>query len=315
MSKWIKKELFTKFKGEIAEDQERKDKSKANSDNKVWQKLQAGTAERPITYEGRLLPDKDGAPAYKKLYYHMFKRGESWVYYLCEKTWGFESFCAYCHASKLLWNGSDADKSLARAYGRKEKFVANFYIVDDPRDSDVPKDIENRELRLNSGKAKLFEFGVKLESKIRQEILDEKEGLGYAIFDPADGHNFIIKVKSTKADAKGNVWPDYADSKFSRSSTALGADKEIRVIMDSCYDLTEYLKSQRKSPTEVKEMLERDMLWGLVQSEWERVYGVASKEEPKAQSARPFVEPVEDDNDVPTNPDEIDDLDEALRGL
>lgn len=319
MSKWIKKELFTKFKSEIAEDQERKDRSKTNSDNKVWQKLDKGTVDKPITYEGRFLPDKDGSPSYKKLYYHMFRRGEQWVYYLCEKTFGFDNFCGYCHGSRLLWTGSEADKVAAKAYSRKEKFVANFHVVDDPRDASVPKDIENRDTKLNSGKTKLFEFGVKLESKVREEILDEKEGLGYAIFDPADGHNFIIKVKSTKADGKGNIWPDYADSKFSKSSTSLGNDKEIKAIMDSCTDLNEYLKAQKKDPAEVKEMLKKDMLWGLVQAEWERVYGITKEEAPKPEEEKraplPEEVPDEEGDAPPSAPDDLDNLDEALKGL
>jgi hypothetical protein len=321
MSKWIKKELFQSFRTELAEDQERKDRTKT-ADNRVWQKLEKGTVDRPIVYEGRLLPDRDGSPSYKKMHYHMFQRGDQWVYYLCEKTFGFENFCAYCHASRLLWAGTEADKKAARLFNRKEKYVANFYVIDDPRDKDVPQGIENRESRINSGKVKLFEFGVKLESKIRGEILDEKSGLGYAVFDPGDGHDFIIKGKSTKADGKGNVWPDYTDSKFSHSSSSLGSDKDIKAIMDQCADLNEYVKSQRKSPVEVKEMLEKDMLWGLVESEWERVYGKSGNDEHESEHEKQKKPNEQEEMLSESEPedesgglDEVDDLDKALKEL
>ncbi len=320
MSKWIKKELFNRFKAEVAEDQEKKNQRKTEGGGKKWAKLEKGTTERPNTYEGRFLPDKDGSPAYKKMFYHMWQRGDEWVHLLCDKTFDFNNFCPYCQAAKQLWGGSEGDKKLAKAINRKEKYVANFYITDDPRDKNVPNDIENRDAKINTGKVKLFEFGVKLESKVRQEILDEKEGLGYAIFDPADGHNFIIKVKATKADAKGNVWPDYADSKFSRSSTSLGSDKEIREVMDNCYDLGDYLNSQKKTPAELKEMLEKDMLWKLVEADWNRVYGIEPKVVHKAVEieGKPSVDPIEDEDVVAGgeyDPGEIDDLDEALKDL
>lgn len=314
MSKWLKKELFGNFKEELLADQERRNKIGGNDDSKRW-KLQSGSADRPMVYEGRFLPDKDGSPRYKKFFYHMYQRGDSWVYSICPKTFDFEEFCGYCHATKNLWTGSPADKKAAKAFSRKEKYISNFFVTNDPRDSEVPKDIENREEKLNSNKTKLFEFGVKLESKVRQELLDEKDGIGTAVFDPEDGYDFIIKVKSTKPDTNNKVWPDYADSKFARSSSALGDNKEIRAIMDSTVDLNEYLQSQRKSPAELKEMLEKDMLWSIVKPEWERVYGADKKSAPAVQNELPPIEDVDEGDDKDFDPDETDDLTASLRGL
>jgi hypothetical protein len=313
MSKWLKKELFGNFKAELLEDQERRNKSGGNDDGKRW-RLQAGSAERPMIYEGRFLPDKDGSPRYKKFFYHMYKRGDSWIYLICPKTFDFEEFCGHCQATKTLWTGSPADKKAAKAFSRKEKYISNFYVTNDPRDSEVPSDIENRAEKLNSGKTKLFEFGVKLESKVRQELLDEKDGIGTAVFDPEDGYDFIIKVKSTKPDANNQVWPDYADSKFARSSNALGDTKAIRAIMDTTVDLNAYLQSQRKSPAEMKEVLEKDMLWSLVKQDWERVYGSDKPKGSSEQSQLPPIEDIEVDDDK-FDPDETDDLTESLKGL
>jgi hypothetical protein len=308
MSKWLKKELFSSFKEELIADQERKSKT-GNDDFRRW-KLQAGTVDKPMVYEGRFLPDKDGSPRYKKFYYHMFQRGDQWQYLLCDKTFNFENFCPYCSGSKILWGGTEADKKAAKAFGRKEKYISNFHVLDDPRDEDVPKDIENREDKLNNGKTKLFEFGVKLESKVRQELLDEKDGIGTAVFDPEDGYNFIIKVKSTKPDGQNKSWPDYADSKFARVSSSLGATKEIRAIMENIVDLTEYLQNQRKSPADLKEMLEKDMLWSLVQGDWNRAYG---KNEVQKESS--FIDDVDEDKNDNFDPEEVDDLESTLKGL
>ena len=76
MSKWLKKELFGNFKEELLADQERRNKIGGNDDSKRW-KLQSGSADRPMVYEGRFLPDKDGSPRYKKFFYHMYQRGDS----------------------------------------------------------------------------------------------------------------------------------------------------------------------------------------------------------------------------------------------
>jgi len=155
-----------------------------------------------------------------------------------------------------------------------------------------------------------------LESKVRGELLDEKDGAGTAVFDPADGYNFIIKVKSTKPDANNKVWPDYGDSKFARTSDALGTDKEIKAIMENIVDLTEYLQSQRKSPAELKEMLEKDMLWGLVEKEWERVYGKVNKEESKGSQPQAHEVDVDEDlDDDKFDPEEADDLAASLKDL
>jgi hypothetical protein len=240
-----------------------------------------------------------------------------WVYFTCDKTFNFENFCPYCYANKQLWLGSESDKKAAKAFSRKEKYASNFYIVDDPRDKDVPKDIENRNDKLNSGKTKIYEFGQKVESKLRAEILDEKEGLGYSIFDPGeDGYNLIIKVKSTKPDINGKVWPDYSDSKFSKSSSAIGSDREIRTILDSTQDLNEYIQAQRKSPAEMKDNLEKDMLWGLVKSEWERNYGTTKAVTEEEEISRPPISDVIEDEDSNFDPDDVeDDLDKTLANL
>jgi len=243
----------------------------------VWETPQKGTSDRPKVYEGRFLPDPKGN-FYKKYSYHMFQSGEKWAFILCPKTHGFENYCPVCSVTSKLYQGSPADKRMAGSYKRKEKFVSNFFVVNDPRDPE-----RDEEKRVN-GTVKLYEFPGKVEMKLKEEITDTKNGYGYRIFDPGeDGHNFILKVLATKKDQNGNVWPDYSSSTFSRNSQALGSDSEIEKIMKTCTNLDEYVESLGVSEERIEEVLKTEMVWELVGSEWNKVRGL-TEEAPKIQS-------------------------------
>jgi cytochrome c551/c552 len=303
MSKWIKKELFQKAREEIINREE--EKKNLVYDNRRWTSLARGTIDKPMLYEGRFLPDKNGVPTYKTYYYHMYDKGEGlWQFILCEKTYGKNNFCGFCHAVSRLWLGSQSDKALAGKYSKKRKHVINFFVVNDPRDADVPGEIENRDEKIMSGKVKIFEMADKLESKVKIEVEDDKKGLGELVYDPEEGYNFNIIVKSTKADKLGRVYHDYADSKFDRRPSSLGNDKRIREILDSCHDLQEYLDSLRKSPEEIKTLLEQEMLWDIVKSEWDKNFGKPTQ-------------PTKNESDtyISKDEEEFDDLDKELANL
>ena len=304
MSKWINKELFVKFKEQVTS----RPTDETSTFTKKWNKLVMGTVDAPMVYEGRFLPDKTGNPAYKKYHYHMFESGGGWEFFLCPKTYGDNVFCGFCLASKKLWSGTESDKKAASKYKRNDRFVANFYIVSDPRDKDIPADAENREDKVASGKVKLFEFPPKLESKVAQELKDEKEGLGEKIFDPGeDGNNFIIKIKATKRDKNNKVWPDYSDSKFSIKSYPLGTDKEIKLMLEQCENLDSYLKSIEKPPTEIKKLLQQEMLMDFVSTEWKRnILGDDVNKSPENE--------MENVTDVPWD-DDLSDLDKELSNI
>ena len=264
MSKWVNEELYNNFINELE-----KEPSGDNSEFVLikWQAPEKGTADKPKVYEGRFLQDPEGI-FYKKYYYHMFSYGESWKFLFCDKTHNFDNFCPWCSATQKLYAGSAADKKAAGNYKRKEKFVSNFYIVDDPRD------VESEDDRKNSGKVLLYEFPTKLESKIKNELTDKKNGLGLSIFDPSDdGYNFIIKVKSTKAQADGKVWPEYSDSVFARKSSALGTDAEIKQIMSERHNIREYLESMHVIDETHISLLQNEMLWQIVEKDWLKYKG------------------------------------------
>jgi hypothetical protein len=291
LSKWINKELFGEFQKQKKEEADAPSQSGLRRSNLVWETPQKGTSEKPKVYEGRFLPDPKGN-FYKKYSYHMFQSGEKWVFIFCPKTKGFENYCPVCSVTSKLYQGSPADKRMAYTYKRKEKFVSNFYIVNDPRDPE--RDEENRV----NNTVKLYEFPSKVEMKLKEEITDVKNGYGYRIFDPGeDGHNFILKVLATKKDPNGKVWPDYSSSTFSRNSEALGSESEIEKIMKQCVDLSDYINNLGVTEEKIEEVLKNEMVWDLIEDEWNKVRGLSEERNETSNDSEP------DDSE----PDDIDD--------
>ncbi len=276
-NKWINNDLFGKF-----QDQKKEEKTKtSNYGNRrsdlVWDTPAKGTETQAKEYQGRFLPDPTGE-FYKLYYYHMFPSQEKWMFVLCPKTHGFEHYCPWCSITAKLYSGTAADKKMANMYKRKRKYVGNFFITKDPRDED--KDADDKVVST----VRLYEFPVKVEMKLKEEITDTENGLGASIFDPTDtGYNFILKVLSTKATPDGKTWPDYAQSTFSRRSSALGSDSEIEAIMKTTHDISEYVKGMMKSDDEIEKSIKDEHLWDFVSKEWANVK--AKVDEPQAQLA------------------------------
>jgi hypothetical protein len=269
-----------------------------------------GTQDKAKVYRGRLLPDKQGQ-FYKKYYYHFFKSGEKASYVKCNKTDNFDNYCPWCHANQILWKGNSNDQKKAALYKRNERFCSNFFIIEDPRDSDTAS-----EYKVN-GKVRLYEFPATIESKIVNELTNEQEGYGSAIFDPEDGYDLQVRIKAKKPDAKGKVWPDYSDTMFSRSKSSIAeTEAEIKEIMNTVYDLNEYINSINVDWEVQEKLLKQELLWDDVKDTFmKNVPGYSSSEEEKEVDTKSDVK--EDDNpfvdekkeDKKTNDDEPSDED------
>lgn len=309
MSKWIDKKLFDKYVENKEKEQENSNKSFLRKSETVWQNPVAGSATQPEVYEGRFLPDSENKFT-AKYFYHMWKSGDKWHYVFCQKTWDFNNYCPVCALTNKLYMGTSKDKSIAGNMKRKVRHVSNFYIVSDPRDSKISEPEKKA-----TGKNKIYEFPDKVDAKIKLQLLDKNEGLGADIFDPGeDGHNFILRIKSTKPDANGKSYPDYSDSDFSRKSSAIGTDKQIKDIMENRYNLNEYIKGLETSKEQIVEILKADMLYDLVKDEWVKAVpedktSVKTEDEPKVKKDEPK-------KDEPTDvPDSIGEDDDLLREL
>lgn len=268
MSKWIKDDLFEEFVNEKESESEEQKNFGFDRREMVWETPEKGTQHEPNVYSGRFLPDKNGV-FYLKIYYHMFRSGDKWEYFICPKTHGMDEFCPICEATSKLWSGTSADKNVARDMKRKQKFIGNFFISDDPRDAkrDDEKKVNNT--------VKIYEFPGVIESKVKNEITDKKHGLGKYIFDPGeDGFDFILKIKSKTPDSNGKVWPDYNDSIFARRPYALAdSDDGIKKIMESTHDIGQYIKNGERPIDEMINVLKVEHLWDYVEEKYNRVMG------------------------------------------
>lgn len=272
MSKWVDDSKFKNFRDKKKNEE---DTSKDFGNDRldcVWKTPEKGTADRPKIYEGRFLVDPDGV-FYLKYLYHMFKHssGEGWHFSLCPKTYDMNNYCPWCSiVGKLYASGNKSDKGAARNYSRSIRYCGNWYVIKDPRDSDADED------KKAEGKVWIYEFPGKVESKLKVEVTDESNGLGPAIFDPSEeGFSFILRVGSTKPSEDGKVFPDYSDSQFARKPSAIGTDDEIESIMKQRMKLTEHLKKMEADEEKVLEAIKREMVWDLIEDEYERMTGKA----------------------------------------
>jgi len=298
-SKWINKSLFDKYVQTKEGEEEKRQPEGAFRSKIVWKTPAPGTADKARVYEGRFLPDKKGNFT-KRYYYHMFRSGERWIHYLCPKTYNFVNWCPLCSITSKLYMGTQKDKTAANNYKRKGKHAGNFFVVDDPRDAEI-KENEQK----SAGNVKIYEFPDKVESKLKSEITDRKEGLGEAIFDPGpEGFNFILKVKSTKTDAQGKSFPDYSDSVFSRKATSLGTDAEIKKIIESTFDLDEYIQNLTIQNETLIAALKAEMLFDMIKEEWEQHMGETPDPQTKATSVS---DRVMEEDDIPelTSPETL----------
>jgi hypothetical protein len=278
---WIKEDTFNTWMKE-------REKEKSKSWDEQWSPKERGTDSNPKVYVGRFLPDPNGV-MYKKFFYHMYKNeaGE-YIYILCPKTYDFKNFCPLCFTSGKLYSGSERDKQLAKNYKRNIRFLGNWYLIEDPRDVDVDEPAW-------TGKVWPWEFPPKIETKLDEELKDN-DGLGIRIFDPGvNGYNFNVKVKETGD--KDQKFPNYDSSSFSRKATALGTDKEIKKIMESCVSVVDVIakKYSENNWPKVQESLIEASLWtDALQREWTKHFGAVEQ-----ANDNPVDEP--EDNESPSS--------------
>lgn len=259
-----------------------------------------GSQEVPKVYKVRLLPDKN-QDFYVKYFYHFFQTEDNKTYYIkCPKTHGFDKFCPWCTVNQQLYKGTDSDKKRAYRYKRNERFVSNVYIVDDPRDADV-QDPEKKV----TGTVRLYEFPATVEGKIKNELTNDDEGFGPAIFDPEKGHDLQIKILAKKPDKNQKVWPDYSLTEFSRKAHPIAdSEEKIEEIMNSTYDLSEYIEKMGKSWDEHEKLLKQELVWDDVEDAFIKNVGKsesASESQPVKNQEKEEEPPFEPDNDEPTN--------------
>ena len=150
-----------------------------------------------------------------------------------------------------LWNtGIEANKESARKQKRRLHYVANVYVVSDPKNPD------------NEGRVYKYRFGKKIFEQLKEAIspaFEDESAINP--FDLREGANFKIKIR--KVDGYWN----YDKSEFD-STSPLGDEAMINSVFSQVHSLNEVIApSEFKTYEELKEKLDRVLgLSGAVSS-------------------------------------------------
>lgn len=176
------------------------------------------------TYTIRLLPNiADPAKTFYHYYSYSWQSLSTGQYIttLSPQTWGDR--CPINEARyKMTKTGSAEDQEKAKKLSRKESWLVNVYVINDPKNPE------------NNGTVKVLKFGKQLHTIIMEAIQDEDgDGLGERVFNlDKTGVDFKLKV------VKQGDYPNYQSSKFSMPKAIDGMTPEKAVeIYKQVHDL------------------------------------------------------------------------------
>jgi hypothetical protein len=181
----------------------------------------------------------DGLP-WIKIYSHGFQGPGGWLIDNCLTTKNQQ--CPVCEHNSRLWNsGIEANKEIVRKQKRKLNYVANVYIVSDPKHPE------------NEGKVKLYRFGAKIFEKITEAMNPQFEDeTAINPFDLWKGANFKLKITKVAG------YQNYDKSEFMSPSALLDDDEELEKIWKSEHSLSEMTSDKEfKSYDDLKSRLEK----------------------------------------------------------
>jgi hypothetical protein len=189
----------------------------------------------------RFLPVVDGEDVpWARVFSHGFQGKGGWFIENCPTTLGKK--CPVCEANNELWNsGVEDDKSVARDRKRKLSYVANVYVVSDPKHPE------------NEGKVFLFKFGKKIFDKIMEKIQPEfPDDSPVNVFDFWQGANFKLKIRKVAG------YINYDKSEFEEPTPLLGGDDaKLEGLWKKQHALKEFTNAENfKSYDELKSKME-----------------------------------------------------------
>ena len=178
----------------------------------------------------RFLPaspqDGDDSLPWVKIFSHGFQGPGGWLIDNCLTT--NNQKCPVCEYNSSLWNsGIEANKDVVRKQKRKLNYIANVYIVSDPKNPE------------NEGQIKLFKFGKKIFDKITEAMNPAFEDeTAINPFDLWKGANFKLKIR------KVDGFQNYDKSEFDSSGPLLNDDDALEKIWQSEYSLQEQISDK-----------------------------------------------------------------------
>ena len=216
----------------------------AEKSDRMWRPEvdKAGTGNAVIRFLPAAAVDGEDALPWVKIFSHGFQGPGGWLIDNCLTTKGNNSKCPVCEHNSQLWNsGIEANKDVARKQKRKLNYVANVYIVSDPKHPE------------NEGQVKMYRFGKKIFDKITEamnpQFEDEKP---INPFDMWKGANFKLKIRKVEG------YQNYDKSEFDSPSALLDDDAELEKIWKSEFSLNELTAGKEfKSYDDLKSRLDK----------------------------------------------------------
>jgi hypothetical protein len=175
-----------------------------------------------------------------KIFGHGFQGPGGWLIDNCPTTKNQQ--CPVCEHNNKLWNsGIEANKDIVKKQKRKLNYIANVYIVSDPKHPE------------NEGKVKLFKFGTKIFEKITGAMNPAFEDeVAINPFDMWTGANFKLRITKVAG------YQNYDKSEFAAPSALLDDDSKLEKIWKSEFSLTELVADKEfKSYDDLKGRLDK----------------------------------------------------------
>jgi len=221
----------------------------------------------------------DGLP-WVKVFSHGFQGAGGWLIDNCLTT--KNQACPVCEHNSTLWNsGIEANKEIVRKQKRKLNYIANIYVVADPKNPE------------NEGKVFLYKFGKKIFDKITEAMNPAFEDeTAINPFDLWKGANFKLKIRKVEG------YQNYDKSEFD-SPSPLAADDKLEAIYKKEYSLIEMVSDKEfKSYDVLKSRLDKVLgLNGEAPKTTVEQVKHEAKSAPKVKSDEvPFDTNVEDDD-------------------
>ena len=217
----------------------------------------------------------DGLP-WVKIFSHGFQGPGGWLIDNCLTTKNQQ--CPVCEHNNKLWNsGIEANKEIVRKQKRKLNYIANVYIVNDPKHPE------------NNGTVRLFRFGSKIFDKITEAMNPQFEDeTPINPFDFWKGANFKLKITKVAG------YQNYDKSEFESPSVLSEDDEELEKIWKQEHSLQELVADKEfKSYDDLKARLEKVL--GAVEAPRTTVEQMRAA---PTKVAEPDLDVSEDDDDM-----------------
>jgi len=218
----------------------------------------------------RFLPapgqDGDDSLPWVKIFSHGFQGPGGWLIDECLTTLNKE--CPVCEHNSKLWNsGIEANKDVVRKQKRKLNYIANIYVVSDPKHPE------------NEGKVFLFKFGKKIFDKLTEAMNPQFEDeTPINPFDLWKGANFKLKIR------KVDGYQNYDKSEFESAEALFDDDNKLEEVWKSEHSLKELINEKNfKSYDQLKGRLEKALGLNHVEEGQEEFVGKTTVQKMKEE--------------------------------